>query len=155
MDITAQTVRSLRKALDSREIGAVELCRAYLDRIERLDGRLKSYITVTADKALKMADEAQKRIDSGNAAALTGIPAAIKDNICTKGVRTTCSSRMLESFVPPYDATVVERLTDSGCVMLGKTSLDEFAMGGSNQTSAFARTVNPYDTDRVPGGSSG
>lgn len=155
LDITAQTVRSLRKALDSREIGAAELCSAYLDRIERLDGRLKSYITVTADKALKMADEAQKRIDSGNAAALTGIPAAIKDNICTKGVRTTCSSSMLENFVPPYDATVVESLTDSGCVMLGKTSLDEFAMGGSNQTSAFARTVNPYDTDRVPGGSSG
>ena len=102
-----------------------------------------------------MADEAQKLIDSGKGTALTGIPIAVKDNICTDGVKTTCSSRMMENFVPPYDATVIENLKREGYVLLGKTSMDEFAMGGSNQTSAFAKTRNPYDLERVPGGSSG
>ncbi len=155
MDITRTTIRALRRALDDRTISAAELCSEYFRRIEQLDGRLLSYITVTKDEAMRMAEAAQQRIDSGSASMLTGIPIAVKDNICTDGVRTTCSSRMLESFVPPYDATAMRLLKDEGCVLLGKTSMDEFAMGGSNQTSAFAKTRNPYDLERVPGGSSG
>lgn len=155
MDIIRADIRTLRRALDARELSAAELCTEYLDRIESLDGRLRSYITVTRDEALAMARSAQERIDSGSAAMLTGIPIAVKDNICTEGVCTTCSSRMLESFVPPYDASVMTALKREGCVLLGKTSMDEFAMGGSNQTSAFAKTCNPYDLGRVPGGSSG
>ncbi len=155
MDIERASIVELRKALDTKKIGAKELCGEYLSRIEELDGKLNSYITVTEDRAMKMAEAAQKRIDSGEASMLTGIPVAIKDNICTDGVRTTCASKMLEDFTPPYNATVIENLEKEGYVLLGKTSLDEFAMGGSNQTSAFAKTKNPYDTNRVPGGSSG
>ena len=155
MDIKRAGIRRLRKALDNREISAKELCTEYLSRIEAIDGRLKAFITVTKDEAQQMAEKAQQRIDEGRASMLTGIPIAVKDNICTDGIRTTCASRMLESFVPPYDATVMSCLKDEGCVLLGKTSMDEFAMGGSNQTSAFAKTVNPYDPERVPGGSSG
>lgn len=155
MDITRARIRDLRKALDSREIGAKELCGEYFGRIEEKDGRLLSYITVTRDRAMEAAEAAQKKIDAGEASMLTGIPIAVKDNICTDGIRTTCASKMLESFIPPYDATVIENLKREGCVLLGKTSMDEFAMGGSNQTSAFAKTKNPYDLDRVPGGSSG
>lgn len=155
MDITHAKIRDLRRALDTKTIGAKELCNEFFKRIEAVDGRLQSYITVTKDKAMEMADNAQKKIDAGDASVLTGIPIAVKDNICTEGVRTTCSSRMLEDFVPPYNATVIEQLNKEDYVLLGKTSMDEFAMGGSNQTSAFAKTKNPYDTERVPGGSSG
>lgn len=155
MDIRRARIRDLRKALDTKQISAPELCGEYFSRIEAVDGRLQSYITVTKEKAFEMAAEAQKVIDSGKATALTGIPIAVKDNICTDGVKTTCASRMLENFVPPYDATVIENLKREGYVLLGKTSMDEFAMGGSNQTSAFAKTRNPHDLERVPGGSSG
>ena len=155
MDITALKIRDARKMLDGREISAPELAKAYLDRIAETDGKIKSYITVTADSAMKMAEKAQKKIDSGEAGPLCGIPLAIKDNICTDGVKTTCASKMLENFVPPYNATVMEKLEKEDIVMLGKASMDEFAMGGSTQTSAFAKTVNPYDTGCVPGGSSG
>ena len=155
MDIRRARIRDLRKALDTKHISATELCSEYFSRIEAFDGKLQSYITVTKEKALEMAAEAQKLIDSGKGTALTGIPIAVKDNICTDGVKTTCSSRMLENFVPPYDATVIENMKREGYVLLGKTSMDEFAMGGSNQTSAFAKTRNPYDPERVPGGSSG
>lgn len=155
MDIRRAKIRDLRKALDTKQISATELCCEYFSHIEALDSRLQSYITVTKEKALEMARNAQKLIDSGKVAALTGIPIAIKDNICTDGVKTTCASLMLENFVPPYDATVIENLKREGYVLLGKTSMDEFAMGGSNQTSVFAKTRNPYDMERVPGGSSG
>ena len=155
MDITRAKIRDLRKALDSKEISAAELCGEYFKNIEKTDGELLSYITVTKDKAMEMAETAQKRIDAGEAGALTGIPIAIKDNICIDGVRTTCASRMLENFIPPYNATVIEKLNAEGYVLLGKASMDEFAMGGSTQTSAFAKTKNPYDMSRVPGGSSG
>ncbi|HBJ26215.1 MAG TPA: Asp-tRNA(Asn)/Glu-tRNA(Gln) amidotransferase GatCAB subunit A, partial [Ruminococcaceae bacterium] len=155
MDITRAKIRDLRKALDSKEISAAELCGEYFKKIEAGDGKVQSYITVTRDKAMEMAANAQKRIDAGESAPLTGIPLAIKDNICTDGIKTTCASRMLENFIPPYNATVIEKLNAEGYVLLGKTSMDEFAMGGSTQTSAFAKTKNPYDLERVPGGSSG
>ena len=149
------TVKSLREKLDKKEVSARELTQAYLDRIESVDKKVESYITVTPEAALSAADKAQEKINAGEASSLCGIPLAIKDNICTEGVKTTCASRMLENFVPPYNATVMDKLENEGIVMLGKTSMDEFAMGGSTQTSAFAKTKNPYDLTRVPGGSSG
>lgn len=155
MDLIRTNLRDLRKALDGKEISAAELCGEYFKRIEAVDKDLLSYITVTKEKAMKDAENAQKLIDEGKASALTGIPLAIKDNICIDGVRTTCASRMLEDFIPPYNATVIDKLNAQGYVLLGRTSMDEFAMGGSNQTSAFAKTKNPYDLERVPGGSSG
>ncbi len=155
MDLTKAKIRDLRRMLDAKEISAAELCGEYFRNIEQLDGKLLSYITVTKNEAVKAAENAQKRIDEGRSSALTGIPLAIKDNICIDGVRTTCASRMLENFIPPYNATVIEKLNAEGFVLLGRTSMDEFAMGGSNQTSAFAKTKNPYDLERVPGGSSG
>lgn len=155
MDLTRVKIRDLRKSLDNKEIGAEELCSEYLKRIEETDSKLLSYITVTKEKALADAKAAQKIIDEGKAAALTGIPLAVKDNICIDGVRTTCASRMLENFIPPYNATVIEKLNAEGYVLLGRASMDEFAMGGSTQTSAFAKTKNPYGLERVPGGSSG
>ncbi len=155
MDITKLKIRDMRKLLDSKEISAAELADAYIKRIEKYDGKIESYITVTKEKASEDAKNAQKLIDSGNAPALCGIPLAIKDNICTDGIKTTCASKMLENFIPPYNATVIEKLNSQGFIMLGKTSMDEFAMGGSTQTSAFAKTKNPYDINRVPGGSSG
>lgn len=141
--------------LDRKEISAPELTQSYLDRIAKYDDVIQSYITVTPERALADAAAAQRKIDSGDAGILCGIPLAIKDNICTEGIRTTCASKMLENFVPPYNATVMEKLMAQDVVMLGKTSMDEFAMGGSTQTSAFAKTRNPYNTECVPGGSSG
>lgn len=141
--------------LDEKEIGVVELTRRYLDKIEKTDKNINSYITVCAESALESAKKAQELIDAGEAGAFTGLPISVKDNICTMGVKTTCASRMLEDFVPPYDATVIEKLKKDNFVMLGKTNMDEFAMGGSSQTSYFGGVKNPYDTSRVTGGSSG
>ncbi|MBQ7069927.1 MAG: Asp-tRNA(Asn)/Glu-tRNA(Gln) amidotransferase subunit GatA [Ruminococcus sp.] len=155
MELKDMKLRDMRKALDSKDISAKELAKSYLDRIKKYDGEIKSYITVTEELAYEQAEKAQEIIDKGEAKALTGIPVAIKDNICTQGVRTTCASRILENFIPPYDATVMEKLNSQNIVMLGKTSMDEFAMGGSTQTSAFVKTVNPYNKGCVPGGSSG
>lgn len=148
-------IKELHKQLSAKEIGAVELTKRYLDRIEKYDKGINSYITVSAEKAIKDAELAQNRIFSGDSGLLTGIPLSIKDNICTLGTRTTCASKMLEDFVPVYNATVVEKLKNSGAVMLGKTNMDEFAMGGSSQTSYFGGVKNPYDLTRVAGGSSG
>lgn len=155
MNVAELKIRDMRKMLDGKEISAAELAEAYLKKIDETDEKLESFITVTAEEAKKAADEAQKIIDGGEAKPLTGIPLAIKDNICTDGVKTTCASRILENFVPPYNATVMEKLNADNIVMLGKVSMDEFAMGGSTQTSAFKKTKNPYDLGRVPGGSSG
>ena len=148
-------IREQRDLLDRHEISVKELTECYLNRIETYDPALQSYITVTKEQAYQDAETAQKKIDDGTAAPLCGIPLAIKDNICTDGVRTTCASKMLEDFIPPYNATVMEKLNAQNAVMLGKTSMDEFAMGGSTQTSAFAKTKNPFGKDCVPGGSSG
>ncbi|RLC94397.1 MAG: Asp-tRNA(Asn)/Glu-tRNA(Gln) amidotransferase GatCAB subunit A [Chloroflexi bacterium] len=155
MDLCQSTIHQAAELLRRREVSSVELTRAVLDRIEKVDSRVRAFVTITEDMALEQAKEADRRISDGTAALLTGIPAAIKDNMCTRGIRTTCSSRMLENFVPPYDATVVERLHAAGMVMVGKTNMDEFAMGSSNEHSAFFPTYNPWDLSRVPGGSSG
>ncbi len=132
-----------------------QLTEAVLGRIREVDGRVKAYVTVTEDLALQQADAADARIARGEAAPLTGVPVCVKDVMCTKGVRTTCSSRMLENFVPPYDAHVVERLLSAGAVIVGKSNMDEFAMGSSTENSAFFPTHNPWDLTRVSGGSSG
>lgn len=149
------SIGEAREMLDSKKISAKELAETYIGRINSVDGEVKSFITVTEEQALKQAELAQEKIDKGEASALCGIPVAIKDNICTEGVKTTCASKMLENFIPPYNATVMEKLNAENIVMLGKVSMDEFAMGGSTQTSAFAKTRNPYNTECVPGGSSG
>ncbi len=155
MDYSQFTIETLRSMLDRKEISAPELTQGYLDRIAKYDDTIKSYITVTPELAMTDAQAAQKKIDAGTGGLLCGIPMAIKDNICTEGIRTTCASRMLEEFIPPYNATVMEKLKAQNIVMLGKASMDEFAMGGSTQTSAFAKTRNPFHTECVPGGSSG
>lgn len=149
------SLKKLRDMLDKKEISAVELTQRYLDNIEKKDKSLNSYITVCAENALEDAKRAQNTIDSGSSTAFTGLPISVKDNICTLGVKTTCASHMLEDFIPPYDATAMEKLKASGIVMLGKTNMDEFAMGGSSQTSYFGGVKNPYDISRVTGGSSG
>jgi len=158
MNTTELCYLSIHAALDLLRRGALsarELTQAYLERIAALDGLLHAYITVTAESALEQARRADERRAHGEDAPLLGIPLAIKDVICTRGVRTTCGSRILENFVPPYDATVVVRLRQAGAVLLGKTNTDEFAMGSSTEHSAFFTTANPWDLERVPGGSSG
>jgi aspartyl-tRNA(Asn)/glutamyl-tRNA(Gln) amidotransferase subunit A len=142
--------------LRQRKISSVELTQAHLDRIRAVELEVKAFTLVTDDLALQQAKEADRRIARGeNLSPLTGIPIAIKDVICTKGITTTCGSRMLENFKPPFDATVMEKLDAAGIVMVGKTNMDEFAMGSSTEHSAFFPTHNPWDLERAPGGSSG
>ena len=155
MDMTKTTLSSLRKALDEKKISARELCEECYKAIEKDEEKVGAFITLTKETALENAEKAQKRIDEGKAAFLTGIPLAIKDNICTDGIKTTCASNMLNNFIPPYDANVIEKLKAQDYVIIGKTNMDEFAMGGATQTSYFKRTHNPKNLDCVPGGSSG
>lgn len=149
------TIAELIKGLRNKDFTSVELTRHYLDRIARLDSRYNSYITVTEEIALAQAKAADERLAQGDAPALCGIPLAHKDIFCTDGVRTSCASKMLDNFVPPYDATVVENYRTAGAVMLGKVNMDEFAMGSSNESSFYGPVKNPWDTRCVPGGSSG
>ncbi len=149
------TIHEAHQLLKKRELSSLELTKAVLDRIHQVEDKVRSFVTVTEDVALDQARQADERIKAGNMSPLTGIPALIKDNMCTRGVKTTCSSKMLGNFVPPYDATVVQRLKAAGMVMVGKGNMDEFAMGSSTENSAFFVTHNPWDVDRVPGGSSG
>ena len=149
------TIHEYAELLKQRKLSSVELTKQYLAKIEKADAQIGSYITVCPDEALAAADKADERIARGEATLLTGIPVGIKDNICTEGIKTTCASKMLYNFVPPYDATVTKRLKNEGAVILGKLNMDEFAMGSSTESSYFKKTKNPYDLTRVPGGSSG
>lgn len=157
MGITTLSALELGKKIRSREISAVEAVREQLATLKAREGKYNCYITVLEEEALAGAQRVQKEIDAGGFvnAPLAGVPVAIKDNICTKGVKTTCASKILEGFVPPYNATVVERLERAGAVMIGKLNMDEFAMGSTTETSYFGATKNPWNTEYVPGGSSG
>ena len=146
----------LGQAIKNKETTSVEVTKAFLDEIRSKDGKYNSYITVREEDALKDAAKADEDIASGKLkGALAGVPIAIKDNMCTEGILTTCASRMLSNFIPPYDATVIRKIKEEGMVILGKTNMDEFAMGSTTETSYFGPTVNPWGDNRVPGGSSG
>jgi aspartyl-tRNA(Asn)/glutamyl-tRNA(Gln) amidotransferase subunit A len=149
------TIHQAHQLLKDKKLSSVELIRDCLKRVKEVEPKVKAFVTVTEELALKQAEEADKRIAKGDIKPLTGVPVVIKDVLCTKGIKTTCSSKMLENFVPPYDATVVEKLNGLGAVTIGKANMDEFAMGSSTEHSAFFPTHNPWDLDRVPGGSSG
>ena len=149
------TIHEARDGLARRDFSSVELTHSCLARIEQVESRVKAFVTVTGDVALAQAEQADRILAAGEAQPLTGIPMQLKDLICTKGIRTTCASRMLENYVPVYDATVAEKLGEQGAVLLGKGNMDEFAMGSSCENSAFFPTRNPWDLTRVPGGSSG
>ena len=156
MSLMSLTALELGKKIQAKEVSAVEAAKEALGQIKKLDGSLNCFVTVEEDSVLKKAEEVQKKIDAGELAGpLAGVPAAVKDNICTEGVRTTCSSRMLEKFVPTYTAEAVKNLEQAGVVVLGKSNMDEFAMGSTTETSYFGPTRNPWDTEHVPGGSSG
>jgi len=148
-------IQEAREALRTGQISSVELTEAYLDRIARFDRSVQAFLAVTADRARSDARRADERIRAGEDGPLLGVPLALKDIFCTNGIETTCASRILKGFVPPFDATVVARLGAAGAVLLGKTNMDEFAMGSSTENSAFMSTRNPWDLERVPGGSSG
>lgn len=150
------SIRKLHQQLVSKERSAVEITQETLQRLETVEPKLKSFLWVGADAALEQARRVDAKIAAGeDIGLLEGIPIALKDNLCTRGIPTTCASRILENFVPPYSATVVEKLSAAGAVVVGKTNLDEFAMGGSTENSAYQITANPWDLTRVPGGSSG
>ncbi len=150
-----KTITELTHDLHAKKISSVELTQHYLNRIKQYDEKLNSFITVTEDEALKAAHAADQQRAKGEVALLTGIPVAHKDIFCTDGIKTTCGSKMLENFIAPYDATVVSNMKSAGVIMLGKTNMDEFAMGSSNETSYFGMVKNPWDLQCVPGGSSG
>ena len=150
-----QTVAQLAQGLRDKAFSSVELTQAYLQRIRELDSNYNAFVTVNEESALAGAEAADQRIAAGTADALTGVPIAHKDIFCTNGMRTSCGSKMLDNFIPPYDATVIRRFNEAGAVILGKTNLDEFAMGSSNENSFYGAVKNPWNTDLVPGGSSG
>ena len=156
MNLFEKTAHELHDMLVNKEISAVEITKDVLSRMEVTDDKVKAYITKTADYALQQAENVDADIAGGaKISVLAGIPAAIKDNICTKGLKTTCASYMLENFVPPYNATVMDKVLAQKPALVGKLNMDEFAMGGSTENSAFFATHNPWNLDCVPGGSSG
>lgn len=150
-----QSISTLAQQLRNKDISSVELTRLFLARIAKLDPQLNSYITVSEQRALEQAAAADALIQSGKGTSLTGIPVAHKDLFCTEGTLTTCGSKMLHNFIPPYESTVTSRIQQAGAVMLGKTNMDEFAMGSSNENSFYGAVKNPWNLDMVPGGSSG
>ncbi len=155
LELHALGISELRRLLDRREISVKDVVDAVYKRIDTVEDRVRAFVTLTREEATRMAVRAQKRIDAGQSGPLVGIPMAIKDNMCIKGIRTTCSSKILSNFIPPYESTVTSRLTEQGYVLIGKTNLDEFAMGSSTENSGFHTTRNPWDIARIPGGSSG
>ena len=155
MNLHELSLKQMLDGLRNKDFSSVELTNHYLSRISEFDSQLNSYISVTSDLALIQAEAADKRYQDNEALSLDGIPLAHKDIFCTKGVLTTCGSKMLSNFEAPYSSTVYEKLDKNGMVMLGKTNMDEFAMGSSNETSYFGRAKNPWNLEHVPGGSSG
>ena len=150
------TFADLRQKLKSGEVSSKELVQEKINRIKELDSTLNSFLTVNAVQALSNAEYIDKQIASGDCLpTLSGIPLAIKDNLCTKGIKTTCASKILANFFPPYESTVTKKLLKAGAIMIGKTNMDEFAMGSSTESSAFGPTLNPWSITKVPGGSSG
>jgi aspartyl-tRNA(Asn)/glutamyl-tRNA(Gln) amidotransferase subunit A len=154
-DLHQLTISQAYQLLKEKKVSSVELTKATLARLSKVEDKVNACVTISEDAALEQAKEADKAISNGKIKPLTGIPVLIKDNMCTKGIKTTCSSKILENFIPPYDATVIEKVKADKAVILGKTNMDEFAMGSSTENSAFFPTRNPWDLDRVPGGSSG
>ena len=156
MELYNLTIHELSEKLRKKELTSSELTEVFLKRIDAVEIKIKAYITIAKDDAVKQAKEADKRLASGrDITPLTGVPISVKDIFCTQGMLTTCASKILNNFVPPYDATVIKKLKDAGAVILGKNNMDEFAMGSSTENSAFVVTKNPWDIERVPGGSSG
>ena len=156
MDITQLTVHELMDKLKNKELTSTQITQSYIDQIEEKEDDVKAFVTILKEEALKQANEIDKKRENGEIKSeFAGIPIGIKDNMCTKGVKTTCSSHMLENFVSPYDATVVEKLNNENIIDLGKLNMDEFAMGGSTEYSYFKKSSNPWNLNKVPGGSSG
>ncbi len=156
MNITDLTVHELQEKLKNKELTITEITQAYVDRINEKEKDVEAFVTILTDEALAQAKDVQAKVESGEIKGeLAGIPIGIKDNLCTKGIRTTCSSRMLEDFVAPYNATIVEKVNNENMINLGKLNMDEFAMGSSTETSYFKKTKNPWNLNKVPGGSSG
>jgi aspartyl-tRNA(Asn)/glutamyl-tRNA(Gln) amidotransferase subunit A len=155
LELHSLGIYELNRLLQKGEVSAKEILDSVYKRIDAVEDRIKAYVSLTREEAYRMAGTADKDIAAGNKKALSGIPLAIKDNMCTKGILTTCSSKILHNFIPPYESTATLKLTDNGYVLAGKTNLDEFAMGSSTENSGFHTTRNPWDTGRIPGGSSG
>ncbi|MGD0885453.1 MAG: Asp-tRNA(Asn)/Glu-tRNA(Gln) amidotransferase subunit GatA [Thermodesulfovibrionales bacterium] len=155
MELHALGIAELRDLLARKEIAAKDVINSVFQRIDAVEDRVKAFLTLTREKAVEAASACQPPMPDTHPLALLGIPLAIKDNICTRGIRTTCSSKMLSNFIPPYESTVTSRLRDQGYILVGKTNLDEFAMGSSTENSGFHTTRNPWDLERIPGGSSG